>query len=90
MADDYDEDEITIDHLIGIPCIYNRSVEVELRRNARKNRLELFSDSIGWCVVVEKVTALVVNGSYIVTLRKPDGTLVSEKAEIIKKSLLVT
>ena len=49
MADDDEEEEaLTIEHLVGIPCVFNRSIEVELRRNSRKNRLELFSDDVGW------------------------------------------
>ncbi len=86
MADD--EDELTIVHLVGIPCILNRSVKVEIRENTKEGRLEL-GDERSRCFVIKKVTDVLKDGSYIVTLLKPNGDLVTDNAQIISSALFV-
>ena len=82
-----EDDKLTIDHLIGVPCILNRSVEVEVRRNTQKSRLELCDGDKGF-FVVNKVSDVAKDGSYIVTLLKPNGNFVTDTAQLIKKSLM--
>jgi hypothetical protein len=86
MIDD-DEDELTIDHLIGVTCVLNSSVEVEVRRNTKKGRLELCEGDRGF-FVVDKVSDVAKDGSYIVTLLKTNGSFVTDTAQLIKKSLV--
>ena len=84
-----EENEITIDHLIGVLCILNKSVEVAVRRNTQKGRLELCDGDRGF-LVVNKVSDVAKDGSYIVTLLKLNGSFVTDTAQLIKKSLVRT
>lgn len=82
-----EEDDLTIDHLIGVLCILNGSVELEVRRNTKNGRLELCDGDRGF-FVVDRVSDVAKDGSYIVTLLKPNGNLVTDTAQLIKKSLV--
>lgn len=83
-----DDDPITIDHLIGVKCILNASVHVELRRNRSKdNRIELYTDDSRSCLVVSEVTDLTADGGFVITLTKPRGQVLSNKAILITEAL---
>ena len=85
---DDDDEPITIDHLIGVKCVLNASVHVDLRQNRSKdNRLELFSDDSRSCLIVSAITDFTADGGFVVTLSKVNGTVLTNKAVIIAEAL---
>lgn len=85
---DEDDEPITINHLVGVKCVLNASVEVELRRNSKKdNRLELCTDGSDHYFLITAITDLSADGGFVLTLSNARGIVVSEKAVIIAESL---
>lgn len=85
---DEEDEPITIDHLVGVRCILNASVHVELRKNRHKeNRIELYTDDSHHCLLVGVITDLTADGGFIITLCNRRGEVLSDKAVLIAESL---
>lgn len=85
---DEDDEPITIDHLVGVKCILNESMDVELRRNRRiGNRIELYTDGSHHHLIVGAITDLTADGGFVITLCNRKGEVLSDKATIIATSL---
>ncbi|MBP6924487.1 MAG: hypothetical protein KBB78_02875 [Candidatus Pacebacteria bacterium] len=88
---DEEDEPITIDHLIGVTCILNSSLQVELCKNLQKdNRIELFTDERHPRLVVTEITDLTANGAFIVTICNRQGKVLTEKGVLIAESLFAS
>lgn len=87
---DEEDEPVTINHLIGVRCILNASVWVELRQNRRQgNCIELYTDDSHHHLLIGAVTDMTADGGFIITLTNRRGEVLSERATIIAESLFV-
>jgi hypothetical protein len=85
---DDEDDPITIDHLVGVKCILNASVQIDLRRNRHKNnRIELYTDDSQSFLLIGAVTDMTADGGFVVTITKSHGEVLMQNAVIIAESL---
>jgi hypothetical protein len=84
-----DEDEaITIDHLVGRLCLLNRTTQVEVIRSRKSKVLRLSVEGMSYSYEVIEVTDLGRDGSFVLTVKNPQGSILTGQ-RLIKKSLLI-
>lgn len=89
MVDDTDDDDpITITHLIGEWCVFNKSILVYLAKGGR-GHIELFLEEGDRYAPlrVDRVLSMCSDGGFILTLVTPDGHSTRQRAEIILAKL---
>lgn len=84
---DTDEDQITIEHLLGNACVLNSTINVTLQRKEKSRELILSTGPASFYYVVIDVLELLPNGGYKVVLQTPRGKKMSDAATLIKRSL---
>lgn len=84
---DVDEDTITIDHLLGKPCILNSTVKVTVRRHEKTEELILSTGPGDFFYIVVDVLDMHKNGAFTVKLKTPSGRQMPDLATLIMASL---
>lgn len=83
------DDSITINHLVGVSCILNESIKVELRQSRQIDGcVELYTEGAGrYCLHVSAVHDMTADGGFVIQLSSWQGDVISEHASIIAESL---
>lgn len=81
-----DDEGYTIDHLVGVVCVLNSSVEVTVGRHQKVDRLELQTHDGKCYFIVNEVTDATANGGFKLKIASPRGESVHE-AMLITKTL---
>lgn len=82
---DMDDEGYTIDHLVGVVCVLNNSVEVTVGQNQKTGHLELQTHDGKCYFVVSDVIDATANGSFKLNLASPRGESVHEAMLISQK-----